>query len=233
MKQQFNTPKFDSDFDKVSHLAWYPWVGKNYHKTKILVVGTSTHGWKEADLARIGKGVTTAIINDIAIENKHPGTKALNTFIKIFVEGLKIRGKNVPDWELMRQQVWSSVAFTNFLQFSPQEVGGKARNSKDIEVGKEALHGVLDIIKPDLCLIWSTMMPWDGDLTEKDGYKWEEREKINNGRPQVCRRKGVSFVCMQHPSRGFSPPDWTDFLMKENESKKDIANFLDYLNSLQ
>ncbi len=232
MNKQFNTPKFDSRFDKIPHLAWYPWVGKNYHKTKILVVGAGTDKWHEEGLVYDGKGLTIEIINSIAIENNHPGTKGLNAFVKIFVEGLNIRGQNVSDGELMRQQVWSSVAFTNFLQFSSAEIGWHPRNSQDIEAGKAALHGVLDIIKPDLCLIWSAMMPWDGDLTEKEGYKWGARKKIGWGIPQVCRRGEVSFICIQHPSR-ISPPKWADFLMKENESKKVITNFLDYLNSLQ
>ena len=40
--EQYMTDEYDSQFRSVKELKWDPWVGKNYHKTGIFVVGMST-----------------------------------------------------------------------------------------------------------------------------------------------------------------------------------------------
>lgn len=52
MKEQILT-KFDDTLKKVENLKWLPWIGADYQKTNLLIVGESFYddgeGWPESD----------------------------------------------------------------------------------------------------------------------------------------------------------------------------------------
>ena len=224
------TTKCDVKFKAVKELKWDPWVGKDYCKTSILFLGKSAYCNFDEDEnpknpSRFKEGTEKRTMNRTLIKeniekNKH--TPHQNT-AKIFFEALdkKTNHEN-------RQTFWASVAFANYAQDIVKNSKGKTLNRKKCNT---AFNRVVEIIKPELVVIWSTVL-WDFGLDRKDAKK---HKKIDRAIPRVIKAKNgkPAYIGILHPSwwNSRSPSEWHKFLADEPASKDAIAKLTSYLET--
>ncbi len=215
------TEEYETKFRSVEHFKWNPWVGKDYHKTGIFVVGISTDdrdkGWRECANEQTETGALFFKFDEYTDTNK--SYRSFNSVTKMFLgERFLCNKKDV------FKQFWSSVAFMNFYQTVVNKKGPRPDKSV-VEQSKCAFQSAIKIIKPKLVLVWTTKL-WDMGLTD-DEYKTCD-EKINGAWPRVSKQT-PPIVGIRHPSWCFSAEKWLDFLRTESVSKKPINDFLQYL----
>lgn len=205
-------------------LKWYPWVGANYDKAdaKIFIVGMSTYykegeEWSDEWVAcgENSHNPNRVLIIEHGIEADTKKGCFANTTM-LFLDDLN------PD---TRATFWKSVAFSNLVQkvVKPGEQVDEAEHQIRRE-SRDAFHAVVDIIKPDMVLVWGVDTLNDGiDSINRQVDKMVSRAypRIIDGDPPV--------VGLRHPSMYFSPRECRDFLLEEPVSEKVVKRFIDYL----
>ena len=222
------TKEYDPQFTAAkSHgLNWYPWVGKEYSKTGILIVGMSTYHKEGADWSDEWRKFCDedprpnhVLVSECLEDDGH---KPFEAVAKMFIE----KGAD-KDYEDTRKRFWSSVVFLNFCQ---KLVNGASGPCNDSEHSRAALQKAIEIIKPNLVLAWTTQLwnvgfPWTDD---------QERDKIGHDIPRVVAQD-PPVVGVLHPSWWVRGKDtgakWLEFLCNEPLSKKPINDFLQHLNN--
>lgn len=229
---QYITPEYDEKFSAVPNIKWDPWVGKEYHKTGILILGMITLDSKDGvwdKYARNHRDTSRQIVYDTDKDKFDNGSMS-QPITKMFLDGA---GQNSTS-EGMLEKFWRSVAFNNFVQcvvakdsqldaleqFKPEEIGKS----------KRALAATFDIIKPNFCLILGVSV---ADCLGLDGGTWRA-EKINGTCPRVIPQNGNQppIVGVRHTSKYFSPKEWFKFSQDDPVSKNPVANFINYLTAL-
>ena len=210
---------FDPQFDKVTALMHYPWIGCNYASAskRVLIMGDTHYTVdnkgdfckEEYDRFISDKEYTRGIIN-CAIEKG--GWKFHLNLQKTFLD------ENNMDVE----GFWNKVASYNFIQEAMKGIHAEPSES-DYETAWKCFTDVVQIIKPDVCIfvglrnsrginvldemdvkyfiqnmneIISKTTPKRGELQFADGYK-------------------LPFYMIRHTSMGYSPQLWHDFLNRE------------------
>ena len=226
------TTKYDPQFQKAEEVKWYPWVGKEYDKTGILIVGISAYYKEGATWSSAWRKFCDedprpnhVLVSDCLEGDSH---LPFETVARMFIEG---SGK---EYESARKQFWSSISFMNFCQELVKGVSGKCKDNKSAEI---ALQKVIKIISPKLILIWTT------DLS-KVGYNGGRTEVVetNPKRNTVARLIGepTAVVGILHPSRWWWPntgeekrkakrKTWMGFLRTDYVCEKPINKFLQHL----
>ena len=225
--QPYMVEDYDSQFkaEKAKGMNWYPWVGKNYKETGILIVGmaayykNSSSEWRKfCDEDHRPNRVLVSVCFE---GNSH---KPFEVMAKMFIGGA---GKNYED---TRKKFWSSVAFLNFCQ---KIVKGESGSCKDVENAKTALLAAIRILKPKLVLAWTTQL-WNicsGEYRNGERFGHPIPRAID-GTPPI--------VGIKHPSRwswpnageearGRKAKEWLEFLRNDLASKEPIEAFLNYL----
>jgi len=209
------TTEHDAEFAKIPDLKWYPAVGNNYRKTRIMIMGTHT-SWPGQDDNR---DTSRQIV--FADNWQDDDYVAFHTTAKMFLEeaGVEYNEQN-------RHLFWSSVAFNNFLQgavshhihYGQEEVDDMAPASVS------AYTATVEVIKPDLVIFWSN----DLHKYQLAGERFGEYPEISGKTPRVAFGK-PPIIGIYHPSMGFSREKWMEFLKTCEHSKPHVERFLAYL----
>ena len=224
------TKKYDEQFGeaKAQGLSWYPWVGKEYNKSEILILGMSTY-YKEGEdwsptwrnYGETDAGPSRVLITQHAIEHDTNKGCFANT-AKMFLEGAEKEHN-----ENTRKTFWQAVAFTNFVQqvvASGTQVGDVdgtvLRNSRN------ALHAIIKTLKPKLVLVWGVTTVDVGI----DNLSREGEEKINTVSPKIIDGESP-IIGIRHPSSYFGRGEWLNFLRTDPASKQPVEDFLQHLNN--
>jgi len=231
-KSEYMTTEYDAQFDGVSELGWYPWVGRDYDKTRIFVVGMSTDkrdggDWTESisdqrDASRVLVACENSNGEMFDYSGKH--MKSFKNMAHIFTNkaGLKWNSREA------MTAFWSSVAFTNFFQIAVDGIGHIPGND-EVERAERVFYETLDIIKPELVLVWSI------DLSLFiPGYRAGAR-MVGRSMPYVLESKlprthAVPIIGMGHTSR-INQSECIDFLLEDSASKKKVGSFIEYLKA--
>ncbi len=233
------TDEYDAQFKAVKELKMSPWVGKDYNKTKIFILGESTDDrnnerWDEdlGESLERPQDITRSLVPWINEASDKPfrdcTTKryvAFRNTVKIFTEGV-----GADYGEDTCTTFWETVAFNNYYQQVLPERGGEP-NQSEKEMAKYALEATINIIKPKLVVAWGVR------LLCRMGLKAVKRPKNigsgNGAYPRVFQRDdGIWIVGIQHPSMLMepdSPKAWFDFLCSDEASKKPIGDFVQHL----
>lgn len=209
-------------------LKWYPWVGANYDKAdaKIFIVGMSTYykegeEWSDEWVAcgENSHNPNRVLIMDHGVEGKNKVGCFANTAM-LFLDGAE-KDLN-PD---TRVAFWKSVAFSNLVQKvvkpGEQVAGAEHRMRRE---SRDAFHAVVDIIKPDMVLVWGVTTLHDGI----DSINRQVNKKVSGVRPRIIDG-APPIVGVEHPSAYFGRGEWCDFLLKEKASKETVHRFIEYL----
>ena len=217
------TKKYDEKFQAVPDLKWNPWVGKNYHKTGILILGMSTDQRDGDDWTKEYGREASRSFFDFDHENCSAHGAFSNTS-KMFLDGAGV----TPNQQ-SHSVFWESVAFNNYVQEIVSGRGDFPTNKDTLKKYTDALHSTIKIIKPRLVVAWTS----DGEKFAAMAIPYEERsESLGGGRkstPIVCNQK-PPIVGIQHPSwwQGHDA-EWLNFLRNDPASKQPVEDFLQYL----
>lgn len=201
--KQYMTQEFDMQFGKAKSFRWYPWVGDEYSKTGIFVLGHTTR-WDCSDpsvsrqLVAWENPKTGKIFDYENTDRKY--ARSFKLFSDMFLN------ENKCD----RAKFWRSVAFNNFCQCP---VNGIYDSCGCLEDSILAYRKTIDILAPKMILVWGMKSIYH-ITAENDVVKCE---MINGAYPRVVLGK-TPIVCIQHPSR-ISGADWLNFLRHESPSK--------------
>ena len=222
------TKKYDEQFEEATAqgLSWYPWVGKEYNKTGILIVGMSTYYKEGADWSdewrnygETDVGPSREVVTEHAIEANTNKSCFANTAM-MFLEGVdKEHNGNT------RKMFWRAVAFTNFVQ---QVVAfGTQINDVDRTVlrnSRNALQAIIKTLKPKLVLVWGVTTVDDGI----DNLNRKGEEKVSAVYPRIIDGE-FPIIGIEHPASYFGRGEWLEFLRTDPASKQPIEDFLQYL----
>ncbi|MBD9092913.1 MAG: hypothetical protein EGQ20_10340 [Bacteroides oleiciplenus] len=217
---------FNSEFDKIEELTWYPWVGKDYKNgiRRVLVIGDSHYS---ADEGRFDPECYTDFMStkqttrDILTRHLEKG-ETWN-----FLRNLESTFPN-------SRSFWSKIAFYNYIQ-EPMETANSIPTREQYKIAWRCFANLVKILRPTDCVIIGTRND------KHSGYMLEEldirdyinndddSQKINNTIPRkrkIVFNDGYSldFFMIHHTSHHYSPDQWHDFL------KQQIPEAIEWLN---
>lgn len=234
------TTEHDSAFAvaKKKDLRWYPWVGKSYHKTRILILGESTyHSGEEtsawAEFGKISTGMSRVLVSGKKGSLVLPESKQAHEHRPFAaMSGMFIweaAGRKKYDISAVRL-FWESVAFNNHCQ---EVVKGSAGGCHNPDQANSAFCETLKILKPKLCLVWGV------GLTDKLSKMLRikrcvcREHKIGSAYPRIINADGnrPPIIGLGHPSWAFSRGEWLNFLLKNEASKQPTTDLIDHLTN--
>ena len=229
--KQYMTTEYETQFAAVEELWWRPWVGKNYHKTKIFVVGTSTHKNNGEDWTKDKEHIDCQRNASRVLASWYqPGNEKLFEFNKngsLFKKMAHIftNDARLDQCTKTYAAFWQSVAFTNFYQVTVKSIGAIPERPI-VDKSKRAFYETVKIIKPKLILVWNN------DLNHFFPNRRVGAKKIGRVTPYVIEPfpfdLEVPIVGMGHPSR-LDQNACINFLRTDPASKQPVEDFLQYL----
>jgi len=193
------------EFDP-SITTWDPWVGENYmdsiFKKRILIIGESHYG------DPVSREFTRKVVNELGIKN-------WNRKIPFFKNIVSVLGGNI-NTEDGRTNFWNSVSFCNLIQ-RPMKDRKERPTATDFVNGWNSLIHINDVLKPDLCIVFS--MEAYNKLANAINHNYVDYKATTVSNRKIGRsylREIVltrgqfsrSFIFLKHPSAFFSIPKW-------------------------
>ena len=212
-------------------LKWVPWIGPDYDKHRILILGASHHAlWEDKDpsLCKVTEH-SKEIEEDsewyIGLVKLH-GIKGESKIFNRMADTLL--GVKDSD-QAKRAKVWNSVAWMNAIQKTMTESRSTWFDEKESEDSWECIKSVINIIEPKLCIMWGSEVidPWTKEC--KLIGEVQKLDQINKTSPRVIKscqvgKVNLSVTSILHPSRisrrdgtgpysvSYSVKDWAEFL---------------------
>lgn len=210
--------QFDADFDKISLLERYPWVGVNYYSSncRVLIIGDSHY----------------AIDNDGSFSQESYDDFKSNKYSTRGIVTCAIKDSN--SWSMFnglhrlfqvnsrddRISFWSNVAFYNFIQ-EPMRAKNERPSPEHFAVAWRCLPYIIDILKPDFCLFIGKRSWMSNSSIKQEGGSChlynDNNTKIDRCIPwlaEITTKKGikVNAIAIHHTSRYFSHNKWNAYL---------------------
>lgn len=216
--------EFDSEFDKIEDLTWYPWVGKDYKNSdyKILVIGESQYAVDEE--GEFCEETSKAFLNskeisrefffeavEQSVETKTFYTSLFKTYMdEVSKENLEMFAGN--------------ISFYHFFQTVDEKVSGNSRNKEERLLSWKIWGEVVNVLKPDLCIVHGISMHkyFDSFCNSNDvSFDWADVESgfYEKGQQPIkaeCKLdldKSMNLIFLRHTSSiGYSSKLWREFL---------------------
>ena len=233
--KHYSTDEYDGRFEDTDGLHWLPWVGKNYHETRILIIGASTDNRDGGDWTKDPKwggsqNASRVLVSGVddkdasAFDPECYIKKPLTSFdatVKMFLPEMDIKQA--------RQPFWSAVAFNNFCQVTIDKREGKCPCQEE---SVQALQATMKILKPELVIAWTTVIrKWCGFGADEE-FDTIAGGEGRTGKPRIAypTDQSPAVAGILHPSRHINDgKEWSEFLQTNEYTRKPIANFMDYL----
>ena len=216
---------FDSDFNEIKGLTWFPWVGRRFSKrpqgARLLIVGESCYDWEESGSkdALQKPNFTRRVVSD-AINMEWENNTFANLSLLLFGTG-----------QYERERFWRDVAFYNLVQ-RPMYDRWERPNREDFVSGWSTFTDVIRILKPSHALFIGvsafnffnySMNEQNADFTE---VQWAEQVGRTYGRKASISTgsETVALIGVQHTSKFFSWDRWRDYLGRHH---KDVTILID------
>ena len=210
--------QFDDDFDEISLLERYPWVGINYSSgdCHVLIIGDSHYAidgsgnfsQESYDDFKSNKYSTRGIVT-CAIEDSN-SWNMFNGLHRLFhVDGLD-----------NRVSFWSNVAFYNFIQ-EPMRSTNEQPSVEHFAVAWRCLPYIIDILKPSFCLFIGKRSWMSYSSIKREGGSCNLYDDSNcvidrciPWLAEITTKKGnkVNAIAIHHTSRYFSHNKWNAYL---------------------
>lgn len=203
--------ELDSEIRKVALLKWLPWIGRNYNRTKAIVLGESQyedgHEWQEENINA----------TRILIGKRFSGSRG-----RIYTNVEKVLlSLDSPTLE-QGNYLWESVTYLNLVPRLMSSIKERP-SSKDFDIGWAVFFSLVDIIKPTTCIVLGKLScgrlgyylnnnetNWEGNTSE-----FYAKEKIIN-----LSKEGhqLRLIFINHPSgsRGFNYKRWAKLISDSN-----------------
>ena len=217
-----STTHYDDRFEKLDNLTWLPWVGARVPQLetgrRVLIVGES-HYSNEPAPAKVGKHIASLLADrsftrnvvrqcPVNLEWRNPTLENIGRFLL---------GTRASD----RRQLWSELAFYNFVQRPMAYAARKERPTwEDWVRGWNVFEGVVSILKPAHCIFIG--------VTAANAFNWAMTNSSASFQPvqrlvKVRRtwaraaqitvgKHTIALSFMRHCGAHFSWLDWHAFL---------------------
>jgi len=226
---------FDSQFDKIENLTWYPWVGKDYalSNRRVLMIGDSHYTVDEEG------NFDEECYNDFMSNKNHTREFAygyMNGEEWNFNRNLRLCLLNVDDKTLLKP-LWEKITFYNFIQ-EPMKQRDAEPTVEQYKIAWNVFVKLVEVIKPTDCIFigvrsetgFGSCMYELGLKEDKDYYIKNMNKKINGTFPREAFIEfsdgyNLKLFFIKHTAKYFSPEKWHDFL------KKEMPEAMNFLNS--
>lgn len=179
-------------------LKWLPWIGKDYEKSKILLVGESHYQNNEKD--KIEQ-------EDIFYHRKWREEK--KSHIK-FYRNMSQMIQNNSEID----KLYDHIAQYNLIQ-RPMTNIKERPNSNDFEKGVQSLLKITELLKPNIVIIFgkSGKQAFDKILIPKFTRLTMSNESINRITPVSYTHNDMIILLVSHPSaRAVNTKRWYKFI---------------------
>lgn len=205
---------FDCDFDEIKFLEWYPWIGKDFKKTNILLIGESHY--EDGDFWQFGNKETSRIITKKRLDDVN-GKWTLHRN----VEKTILNKVNISLDE--RKEFWNSVVYWNLVQRLLDSRNENDRpNFEDFALGWKLFFQVYTVLKPKYCIVlgkasfaalgnYLTNFQSEWKFAKSELHPNEKILKLDNGKQEV------TLIFINHPSGsfGFQYQKWSEIIKIE------------------
>ena len=217
------TDIYNSKFDKIPTLTWYPWIGIYYElqtEAKFLFVG-------ESHYAQDSKGNFNAKQFEKMMACKQETINVLNHAIKNNGEWKFFKNTHkaiVGESSFDIKHFWSNVAFMNFIQ-KPMKTNLGRPTSKNYEDGWINFIETLKVIKPSHCVFFGSGAANHLTKIVKQSDNLSYEITLNHKKIGAYYGKKVSLTFdnhttnitfIKHPSSYFKWKLWFDYLTTRN-----------------
>ncbi len=217
---------YDADFNSIKRLNWLPWVGDNFDKTKILILGDSHYDDNDGWL--IYNNATREFVKNQGLNSHKPEFQKRQFFNQIEKMALDQPQTSYED----RMNFWNSVIFLNLVQ---RLLPSRQERPTDIDFDEswESFLEVATLLKPKYCIklgidgigrlgnyLNEVQTDWKRDDVQ-EFYKKPYAINLTN------HDHKMKIIFINHPtgSRSFKIEEWTKFIKKEiPDLKKLIAD---------
>ena len=213
------TTQHDEAFAEVETLKWIPWVGKNYARTGILILGMIPYTKIKENVDKDGWEDSRKIVGKFTDGTKRLEHKPHQAMSEMFLVGA---GKKHSHSTI--KTFWESVSFHNFCQ--RRGYGRKAKcTQKDLPPARKTLLEILKILKPQLVIAWSnqvtTFLPCHRVCTKVGTYS----ARVIEPAPTIEQ----PIMGIRHPSSFFNKAKWLAHLCEDRASKEPVERLLTHL----
>jgi hypothetical protein len=205
---------FDSDFDKLEMLKWYPWIGENYERNKILIIGESHY--EDGEFWQLGNKETTRIITQKRFDDINGKWTLHRNVEKTILNKTDITLEE-------RTELWNSVAYWNLVQRLLGSRNTTDRpNFEDFDLGWKLFFQIYEILEPKYCLVlgkasfgalgnYLTNCQTEWKIIKSELNPNEKILKLNNGKQEI------KLLFINHPSGslGFNYQKWAEIYKTE------------------
>jgi hypothetical protein len=210
------TTPFDNDLLQISSFAYQPWIGENFAKTKIQIIGDS-HYDDGDDWLPNNKQATRQLINNNGVNSDNPKfSKA--PFLRVVEKIISNRQLTLPQ---ERAAFWKNVSFLNLSQRLMPTIKERPTDA-DFDLGWETFLKYALVTKPTICIkLGIDGIGRLGYFLNNNETDWKRNVKEFYTRPFVLNLTNgdyhLKIVVINHPtgSRGFDTAKWTSLIHKE------------------
>ncbi len=201
----------DDIISQIEGLKWLPWIGVNYHNSKIMVLGESHYedgdNWQENNID------TTRTMIGVRF-NGHRG--------KLYSIVEKVLLSSESPTQAEGHDLWKSVVYYNLVQRLMSSI--KERPSvEDFDKGWDTFFKLIEIIKPRYCIVLgkascgrlgyylnNVETGWERNIPE-----FYAKEKIIN---LIKNGNKLKLIFINHPtgSRGFNFNYWANLINEDS-----------------
>ncbi|BCO11321.1 hypothetical protein GEOBRER4_n1604 [Citrifermentans bremense] len=226
--------QFDSNFNQLGQLKWFPWVGDLYASSsegsRLFFLGESCYDWGSSSAPERLKQNT--FTREMVGKSHGINPKSKEKFFRNMERAFYLKGKVSID---ARVKLWRSVCFHN-LVLRPMASVKQRPSLVDYIDGWKVFFTLAEITKPNVCIFagtdWKKLHSFKEVARESDNVVMPQtwRKKVGRSRGShliVTTRRGHSFsvVFIKHPSMSFSWKMWGTFVreqLNQIESSPDI-----------
>lgn len=231
LSERINT-SFDGQFEDISTLRWFPWVGKDFNPKQDMMVVCESHYSSKPTLREIDielesflddRHATRKIVAEHFV-HQQSSNPTFDNVQKVLVGGVLWRNTyDTNSWE----RLWRTLAFMDVVQRPMKFLRGKLNERptwEDFRNGTIALLSVIRILKPRLCLVGSTTaIGYMKDLASEMNMNVEEESELRVGRYRAfhftlafdgCR---TTIRSTKQPGSYYSWSKWRDYVFNGYE----------------
>lgn len=147
----------DQNLDSIENLNWLPWIGEEYSKTKLLIIGESHY--EDGDFWQEENKDTTRVITQKRIDEINGKWTLHRNVEKIILNKTDI---SVDE----RKNLWNSVSYWNLVQ-RLLDSRNKTDRPKDVDfdLGWNLFFEIYEILEPKYCLVLGKAPMEDWEIT--------------------------------------------------------------------
>ncbi len=213
---------FDEQLSDIPNLNWLPWVGQNFSKTGLLLLGDSYYDDKDESEWLLDKLASRHLVNNQGLQSHLSQFSSAKFFRKI---EQTVLSQDTTTYE-ERDTFWTSVSYFNLVQRLLSSRDNEHRPSdSDFDLGWHVALEVAKIIKPQVILkLGIAGIGRLGNYLNNNDTGWERNSKEFYKRPFIINlrrpEQELKIVVINHPtgSRGFDYVKWAKVL-SESEPK--------------